>query len=148
MTTKQTTIRLAPETRRHLDELSQQYGTRTAAIAVAVDRLHKEMTMAPRPTWTDVLGNNISAIEALELAHASGLELPQWIEQQAKELYGDGPDWCDHDWCDLAADLRRDADQLGFSICGICGARIDTKAPGWREGDTSDICADCISAAE
>lgn len=60
--------------------------------------------------WSDVLGNDVTAAEALSMAEAAHIPVETWIEQQARDLYGDGPDWIDHDWSALARSLQRDAE--------------------------------------
>lgn len=97
--------------------------------------------------WSDVLGNDVPAPEMLAMAQKANMDLADWIRAQALELWG--PDECEGlAWEALAADLRRSADQLGASVCEICGGRIDLSANGWREGDTGDICAGCVAAAD
>jgi hypothetical protein len=102
----------------------------------------------PEHTWSDVLGNNASALEILQLAYRSGglADLSAWIERQARDLYGDGPDSMDLDWRDLAAQLYRDAEPC--SVCLACGAVIALNSDGWRESEFGDVCAACIADAE
>lgn len=69
MTTKATTIRLPDPTLRQLDELAEQYGTRTAAIAVAIDRLYEEAAMnAPQSFVRVVNGIRYDASKAVLIA--------------------------------------------------------------------------------
>lgn len=59
-------------------------------------------------TWSDVVGNYLSALEVMALAAESGQDLADWLKTQAFELWG--PADCEGlDFDRLAADLRRDA---------------------------------------
>ena len=35
-----------------------------------------------------------------------------------------------------------------YTTCEICGATIDLASDGWLEGDTGDICSDCVGGAK
>jgi len=108
MTTTHTTIRLAPETRRKLDQLAEVYGTRTAAIAVAVDRLHKE---TPMTDYSDIFGRDVSPRDMLlyYVRNETSGDFAAWLRQQALDLYGGTEDWVEHDWQAIARDITRSA---------------------------------------
>jgi len=109
MTKKLTALRLSKASKHKLLALAEQYGTQTTAIEIAIDRMYREEIRMNDYTWSDVLGNDITAQQAIDMASESGLPLPEWFEQQAFELWGNTADWIDHDWTALAADLVRDA---------------------------------------
>lgn len=58
-------------------------------------------------TWSNVVGNDLSAVELVELARASGQPLADWLRAEAAELYGDDLEGLDFDR--LAAELAHDA---------------------------------------
>lgn len=61
--------------------------------------------------YSDVLGNNVSAWEIMQnyrRNHGADETLPEWIERQSRELWGDEHN-PDDDWNDLADDLKDSA---------------------------------------
>ncbi len=87
---------------------------RHAAEVQAEERRKREAEAARlRPdrrgyTWSNVVGNDLSAVELVELARASGQPLADWLRAEAAELYG-ADDLEGLDFDRLAAELAHDA---------------------------------------
>jgi len=95
--------------------------TADPSLKIATEAQLEARRARPRPdrrgyTWSDVVGNYLSAPEVMILAAESGQDLADWLKTQALDLWGPA-DCADLDFDHLAADLRHDAGEaLGESL--------------------------------